>query len=234
MIRATEMKSKKHKVLAELKKQPARKHYRFTFGRGAQRHQADSTNGNGTKVEKKRSNRRREARPELPIVPKPLLTAPANGEKPTVEPMKTRAGVDLTEKIQELINLAHERGYLTADDINDALGDNQITPEDIDEIYTRLGSLDIEIVDQSESETPRAGTEAEEVEENRGENLDDPVRMYMRQMAKVPLLTREQEVAICKRIEEAELTVKKILYGFGFAAKEHLAIADKLLADPPK
>jgi RNA polymerase primary sigma factor len=229
------MKLKKNKVLAELKKKPARKHYRFTFGRGAQRPQADSTNGNGAKVEKKRSNRRREARPELPIVSKPLLTGSANGEKPTVEPLKTRAGVDLTEKIQELINLAHERGYLTADDINDALGDNQITPEDIDEIYTRLGSLDIEIVDQTESETPRAGAEADtEVDENRGENLDDPVRMYMRQMAKVPLLTREQEVAICKRIEEAELTVKKILYGFGFAAKEHLAIADKLLADPPK
>ena len=233
MIRATEMKLKKNKVLAELKKKPARKHYRFTFGRGAQRPQADSSNG--AKVEKKRSSRKREARTEVRVDSKPLLIAPVNGEKPVVEPLKTRAGVDLTEKIQELINLAHERGYLTADDINDALGDNQITPEDIDEIYTRLGSLDIEIVDQTDSETPRAGTEADtEVDENRGENLDDPVRMYMRQMAKVPLLTREQEVAICKRIEEAELTVKKILYGFGFAAKEHLAIADKLLADPPK
>ena len=53
--------------------------------------------------------------------------------------------------------------------------------------------------------------------------LDDPVRMYLRQMGKVPLLTREQEVAICKRIEEAETQIKRIIYSFGFAAKEHIA-----------
>ncbi|HTD85436.1 MAG TPA: RNA polymerase sigma factor RpoD [Candidatus Binatia bacterium] len=227
------MKAKKNKVLAELKKKPVRKHYRFTFGRGAQRPQAESTS-NGEKHERRPSSRDRRPRVEMPSPRAITPVVPANGEKQVVEPLKTRAGVDLTEKIQELINLAHERGFLTADDINDALGDNQITPEDIDEIYTRLGGLDIEIVDQTDSETPRAGNETDEVDENRGENLDDPVRMYMRQMAKVPLLTREQEVAICKRIEEAELAVKRILYGFGFAAKEHLAIADKLLADPPK
>ena len=148
------------------------------------------------------------------------------------EPLKTRSGVDLTEKIQELVNLAHERGYLTADDINEALGNNTVTAEDIDEIYTRLGNLDIEIVDQTENESGRS---EEGAEEPRSEsNLDDPVRMYMRQMAKVPLLSRDQEVAICKRIEEAELGLKGILYRFGFTAKEHLAVAEKLLADPPK
>ena len=65
-------------------------------------------------------------------------------------------------------------------------------------------------------------------------SLDDPVRMYMRQMGKVPLLTREQEVEICKRIEQAEAEARRIVYGFGFAAKEHLAMAEKLLAEPPK
>src|SRR5436190_5286169 len=224
------MKSKRNKVLAELKKKTARKHYRFTFGRGAQRPQGDSHNGNGNgnghaKQAEKRPEKGRDGADFVPAPRQVIPAAAPNGEKAAVEPLKTRAGVDLTEKIQELINLAHERGYLTADDINDALGDNQITPDDIDEIYTRLGSLDIEIVDQTDSETPRAGNETDEVDENRGENLDDPVRMYMRQMAKVPLLTREQEVAICKRIEEAELAVKRKPYGFGFAAKEHPAIA---------
>ena len=64
--------------------------------------------------------------------------------------------------------------------------------------------------------------------------LDDPVRMYMNQMGKVPLLTREQEVEVFKRIEEAEWEMKRLVYGLGFAAKEHLAIAEKLLAEPPK
>ena len=56
----------------------------------------------------------------------------------------------------------------------------------------------------------------------------------MNQMGKVPLLTREQEVEICKRIEEAELDMKRLVYGLGFTAKEHIAIAEKLLAEPPK
>src|SRR5574339_151026 len=77
--------------------------------------------------------------------------------------------------------------------------------------------------------------EPEEAEEDsRLEILDDPVRMYMNQMGKVPLLTREQEVEICKRIETAELDMKRIVYSLGFAAKEHIAIAEKLLSDPPK
>ena len=58
--------------------------------------------------------------------------------------------------------------------------------------------------------------------------------MYLRQMGKVPLLTREQEVAICKRIEEAENEQKRIIYSFGFAAKEHIALAEKLISEPPK
>ena len=56
----------------------------------------------------------------------------------------------------------------------------------------------------------------------------------MNQMGKVPLLTREQEVEICKKIEEAEIAMKRIVYGLGFTAKEHIAIAEKLLSEPPK
>lgn len=213
--------AKNHRNKNTVRPNPTRPKYRFTFGRGAQRGLAAP------------------ARTVAPI--KPALTtreasAPraANSSGPATlqEPIKTRSGVDLTEKIQELINLAHERGYLTADDINDALGDNTVTAEDVDEIYTRLGNLDIEIVDQSDGESPARNEE--EAEESRPENVDDPVRMYMRQMAKVPLLTREQEVAICKRIEEAEVGLKRLLYRFGFTAKEHLAVAEKLMSDPPK
>jgi RNA polymerase primary sigma factor len=64
--------------------------------------------------------------------------------------------------------------------------------------------------------------------------LDDPVRLYMNQMGRVPLLTREGEVAICQRIEEGENDARQTLYSLGFAAKEHIALAEKLLAEPPK
>jgi len=139
---------------------------------------------------------------------------------------------DLTETIKGLVHLAHENGYLTYDDINESLPDG-LTPDDLDEIFTKLRGLDIEIVDQAEVERTKQ-PEAEESDDARLDILDDPVRMYMNQMGKVPLLTREQEVEICKRIETAELEMKRIVYGFGFAAKEHIALADKLLSEPPK
>jgi RNA polymerase primary sigma factor len=58
--------------------------------------------------------------------------------------------------------------------------------------------------------------------------------MYLKQMGQVPLLTREQEVEISKRIEDAENEVKRIIYSFGFSGKEHIALAEKLISEPPK
>src|ERR1035437_6495012 len=140
--------------------------------------------------------------------------------------------VDLTETIKTLLHLAHEHGHVTYDDINDVLPDG-LTPDDLDDLYTKLRNLDIEIVDHAEVERAKPA-EPEEEEDTRLEVLDEPVRMYMNQMGKVPLLTREQEVEICKRIEEAELEMKRIVYSLGFTAKEHIAIAEKLLSEPPK
>jgi RNA polymerase primary sigma factor len=140
--------------------------------------------------------------------------------------------VDLTETIKTLLHLAQEHGHVTYDDINDVLPDG-LTPNDLDELYTKLRNLDVEIVDHAEVERAKPA-EPEEEEDTRLEVLDDPVRMYMNQMGKVPLLNREQEVEICKRIEEAESDIKRLVYGLGFTAKEHIAIAEKLLSEPPK
>jgi RNA polymerase primary sigma factor len=161
--------------------------------------------------------------------------APA-GEAPALDAgsIKTKSGVDLTEKVRELLMLAKEQGHLTYDDINDALPESIVTPEDLDQIYTKLANLEVEIVDQAEVDRVKAPEAEEEEEKGRLDILDDPVRMYLRQMGKVPLLTREQEVAICKRIEEAENEQKRIIYSFGFAAKEHIALAEKLISEPPK
>jgi RNA polymerase primary sigma factor len=144
--------------------------------------------------------------------------------------------VDLNETIKTLLHLAQEHGYVTYDDINDVLPDN-LSPDDLDALMSKLRSLDVEIVmDHAEAERAKQPepAQAEEDDEARLEILDDPVRMYMNQMGKVPLLTREQEVEICKKIEEAEVSMKTIVYGLGFTAKEHIAIAEKLLSEPPK
>jgi len=163
---------------------------------------------------------------------------PQNGHASPVTSGPVQSTVDLTETVRTLLHLAQEHGYITYDDVNDVLPDN-LSPEDLDALLTKLRSLDVEIVmDQAEAERAAKPAEpaqpAEEDEDSRLEILDDPVRMYMNQMGKVPLLTREQEVEICKRIEEAELEMKRIVYSLGFTAKEHIAIAEKLLSEPPK
>jgi RNA polymerase primary sigma factor len=138
--------------------------------------------------------------------------------------------VEMTGTIKALLEVAREQNHLTYDDINDVLPDG-VSPNDLEALYTRLENLGIKIATHSEAE--KAEPEEPE-EERRFDALDDPVRMYMNQMGRVPLLTREQEVEVFKRIEEAELEMKGLVYGLGFAAKEHCAIAEKLLAEPPR
>ena len=107
-----------------------------------------------------------------------------------------------------------------------------VLPEELDEIYIKLRSLEIDIVDQAEVDRVKQPEPEEEPDKTRLDILDDPVRMYLKQMGQVPLLTREQEVEISKRIESAENELKKIIYGLGFAAKEHIALAEKLISQP--
>ena len=141
---------------------------------------------------------------------------------------------DLNVAVKELLRLAREQGYLTTDDINDVLPDGAVTPTEVDKLHVRLRSLEVEIVDDTEVEQPKPAEQEEEEEPSRLDILDDPVRMYMKQMGRVPLLTREQEVEICKRIEEAEQEQQQIIYRMGFSGKEHIALAEKLISEPPK
>jgi RNA polymerase primary sigma factor len=147
--------------------------------------------------------------------------------------LKNAPVADLSEKMKELVRLAKDQGYLTYSDISDALPGNVTEPHQLDEVINKLRSLDIEIMDQAEADRIKTG-ESDEDDTSRLDALDDPVRMYLKQMGQVALLTREQEVSISKRIEAAENEVRKIIYGFGFAGKEQIALAEKLVADPPR
>jgi len=153
-------------------------------------------------------------------------TASASGQ--------THTSTEIAGKIKDLVRLAQEQGYLTYGDINDALPETVTSPEELDDIYSRLRNLEVEIVDQAEVDRIKQADQDEEDEKARLDILDDPVRMYLKQMGQVPLLTREQEVAISRRIENAETEFRRTIFGFGFAAKEHIAVAEKLVCDPPR
>ncbi|OYV00906.1 MAG: RNA polymerase subunit sigma, partial [Verrucomicrobiales bacterium VVV1] len=113
----------------------------------------------------------------------------------------------INEKIRQLIRHSKEQGYLTFDDINEALPESVENQEEIDNVLSILQNLEIEILEPDQVEDFKARQEEAEEEESRtsqNDILDDPVRMYLKQMGQVPLLTREQEVEISKRIENAE------------------------------
>jgi RNA polymerase primary sigma factor len=150
------------------------------------------------------------------------------------DPNTPRTTLDLTERVKDLLRLAKEQGHLTYEDVAEAFPDNVAAADDLSEVYRTLANLDIEIIDQSEVDRPKQPEPEEAEEKPHLDLLDDPVRMYLSQMGRVPLLDREKEVAICKRIEDAETEVKRIVYSFGFTAKEHIALAEKLISEPPK
>ena len=169
---------------------------------------------------------------------KPAITDNARAEgtsdsSPRVRPITQSTPSTIADKVKELVQLAQEQGHLTFGDINDALPDSVVSPEELDEVLIKLRSLEIEIIDQAEADQSRQ-IEIESDERDRLDVLDDPVRMYLKQMGQVALLTREQEVEISKRIEDAEMEVQRIVYSLGFTAKEHIALAEKLTAEPPR
>ena len=159
---------------------------------------------------------------------KPRATAAAVAPPP--RPIDSPA---VQGKVRGLIKLAKEQGYLTYDDVNDGLPAKLVAPEELEVILQRLQSMEFNVIDASEVDRVREASKEREVDSKadpaKYDSLDDPVRMYLKQMGQVPLLTREQEVEISKRIEKAESWVQKSLYAFGVTHEAFLALANKLL-----
>ncbi len=160
-----------------------------------------------------------------------------NGAKQPIAEAAPAVDLDkfIADKTRELVKLSKDQGYLTFDDLEENLPAAVNDPDVIDKIITRLREVEIELIEQSDIDTDKAPRKEEEKPEKdekadgRLDILDDPVRMYLKQMGQVPLLTREQEVEISKRIEDAEIKVQDIVYRMGFVARGHLDLAQKLL-----
>ncbi|MCF6156875.1 MAG: RNA polymerase sigma factor RpoD [Candidatus Brocadia sp.] len=131
----------------------------------------------------------------------------------------------LNQKIKQLVQKGKEKGYLTYEELNDMLPDDaDISPEKIDDILMMLDELGIDLIDETEIES-RDIVEAEEAETftevdlefgevpTITEKIDDPVRMYLTQMGEIPLLTRDEEIMLAKKIEiTRKRFLKKVLH----------------------
>jgi len=156
----------------------------------------------------------------------------AAAKLPKKRKLTAKAQERLNERIRTLIRLSKEQGFLTYKDINKALPDSVNNPDEIENVISILQNLEVEILDDSEVEAYKARleeTEEKEVRTSQNDILDDPVRMYLKQMGQVPLLTREEEVAISKRIEKAELRAQDALFSTALTLEFQNNIVTKLL-----
>jgi len=140
--------------------------------------------------------------------------------------------------VRELINLGKEKGYLLYDEVNDVLPDDIHSSKDLDSIFYLFGDAGIEVIDSEQQlETVKRKTrskstgEDEDQPEFAAESLEkthDPVRMYLREMGTVPLLTRKGEVEIAKRIEKGQKSVIKALSRSPLVVEEISRYGEKL------
>jgi RNA polymerase primary sigma factor len=167
-------------------------------------------------------------------------------EKMPAPAKRAASSKDTDKKKRELITMGKAKGFLTYDEINDHMPENIVSSDQIDDWLSTLGGEGIEVVDSAnsvkvgdkpageEEEAAADGKEeeaeekAEEEEEDGFSKTNDPVRMYLRKMGSVSLLTREGEVEIAKRIEDGERRVLQVVLNCNVAIEEILDLGDKL------
>ena len=134
-------------------------------------------------------------------------------------------------ELQKLIEVGKEKGFLTYDEINDALPNEGFSVDEMDNLLESLGEMGIDVVDSAEK-AQASGEVAEERERPADiEGIEDPVRVYMREMGAVSLLNREEEVVLAKEIEEGRTALKKFTLQSPFAVREVLRIAERIKTD---
>ncbi len=158
------------------------------------------------------------------------------------------ANKETERKKRELISRGKAKGFLTYDEVNDAMPENIVSSDQIDDWLSTLGGEGIEVIDPSarakpgqkgapeaaatedgEADAPRREEAEEEEEDDDGySKTNDPVRMYLRKMGSVSLLTREGEVEIAKRIESGDCRVLQVVLNSSVAIEELLELGDKL------
>ena len=140
------------------------------------------------------------------------------------------------DEVRQLIATGKEKGYLLYDEVNELLPSEITSAEDLDDLFNAFGTAGIEIVDSDKAYQEKgfdrdSGDEPElDLTPGAMEKTNDPVRMYLREMGTVPLLTREGEVAIAKRIERGKLSVIKSISRTPTVAKRIIFMGDQLRA----
>jgi RNA polymerase primary sigma factor len=176
------------------------------------------------------------ARPEPNLRPGSATAAAASAGVARAFPTSRDAddGWSLATKLARLLRAAQEQGCLSFNEVNAVLPAGVLSPQERDKVYQTFGRFGIELIEQGGAEPGKHSATEPAGAGGATELSDDPIRVYLSSIGRTPLLTREGEVALYRRIEEGESAVRRILHGFGFTGKEFIALAEKLTSEPPK
>jgi RNA polymerase primary sigma factor len=134
------------------------------------------------------------------------------------------------------VDKGKEKGFLTYDEVNEILPDDITSSDEIDGILTALDDENIELLDKEQAEAKEKAEADKEALSKAGtatatvSSVDDPVRMYLRQMGQIPLLSREDEISLAKRIEEAERGFRDVIFDCHLSKDFVVELSDKILA----
>src|SRR5687768_17417295 len=137
------------------------------------------------------------------------------------------------DEVRQLITMGKEKGYLLYEEVNEMLPSEITSSDELDDTFSMFGQMGIEVVDSEQKfREAKDGEEGAELDLTPGalDKTNDPVRMYLREMGTVPLLTREGEVEIAKRIERGKKAVLKVISRTPMAAHEVARLAERLAA----
>jgi RNA polymerase primary sigma factor len=141
---------------------------------------------------------------------------------------------DKFDEVQQLITIGKEKGYLLYDEVNDLLRADITSSDDLDDLFSTFGSAGIEVVDSDHKFRSDEKPESDDIDLDLTpgalDKTNDPVRMYLREMGTVPLLTREGEVEIAKRIERGKLSVIKSITRTPTVGQKVIEMGDQLKA----
>ena len=156
---------------------------------------------------------------------------------------------ELLGEVKKLITIGKEKGFLTYDELNSTLPAEVVSSDQFGSIMTMFGEMDIEIVEADDGDRPQkadlkaeVGEDIEDVDSDSEEEndkaidltpgalsrTDDPVRLYLKEMGSVALLSREGEIEIAKRIEEGKNDIASVIYGMPMTIEFVLALRDQL------
>ena len=151
--------------------------------------------------------------------------------------MATMEKLTHVSEINQLVSQGKEKGYLTYEEVNDVLPSDVVTPEQIDDLMALFSENEIAIVDTSTKGEKIAASKGDKKDSNEDDavapksdsvSIDDPVRLYLREMGTISLLTRKGEVEIAKRIEAGQHEVLGAVANCGVTIREFIALTDQI------